>query len=92
MILTVSPNLYCWEDRIKCTGGGRGGVGWGGHVDCPRSQSRELSLCLAFLRILLALLLQLKLLLLRLTALILEDIREESRVTGLGDCEAGGLL
>ena len=66
------------ETESKCTGG----VGFG-EPEEP-SEFRELSSCLAFLRIFLGLLPQLKLLLLLLTAPILEDIREESRVSTPG--------
>jgi hypothetical protein len=47
-------------------------------------ETRELSSCLAFLRIFLGLLLQLKMLLFLFTAPVLEDIREESRVSKPG--------
>lgn len=68
------------EIESKYTGRGVGvGWAWGQPMEF-----RELSSCLVFLRIILGLLLRLKLLLLRLTAPILEDIREESRVTEPG--------
>ena len=66
------------ETESKCTGG----VGFG-EPEEP-SEFRELSSCLAFLRIFLGLLLQLKLLLFLFTAPVLEDIREESRVSKPG--------